>query len=37
MERKGDTVVIEAPSGSNATVGKAAFMTTQNDSMKTAI
>jgi hypothetical protein len=37
MERKGKTVVIKTPSGSNVTVGNEAHVTTQNDSIKTAI
>jgi hypothetical protein len=38
MERKGQKVVIKAPSGLNVTVGKEAHcVTAQNDSMKTAI
>jgi hypothetical protein len=37
MERKGEKVVINAPTGSNVTVGTEAKMTTQNDNVKTAI
>jgi hypothetical protein len=37
MDRKGETVVIKPPSGSNATVENESLAATQNDSMKTAI
>jgi hypothetical protein len=37
MERKGETVVIEPPRGSNAKVENESSGATQNDSMKTAI
>jgi hypothetical protein len=37
MERKGETVVIEPPSGSNETLGNESSTAAQNDSMKTAI
>jgi hypothetical protein len=37
MERKGETVVFEPPSGSNVTVGNESSTATQNDNVKTAI
>ncbi len=37
MERKGEKVVVNAPTGSNMTVGTEVENTTQNDNLKTAI